>query len=74
MSSTSSQAGPHSPLAAGTAAVNVFSESLTGSGRQLVGSQLPARPSIQERVDELTVILAEAGLIPDVVEFTWAFT
>lgn len=42
----------------------------TGPGRELVGSQLPSRSSIQERVHELTVIFAEAGLIADVVEFT----
>lgn len=40
----------------------------TGSGRELVGSDVSARPSIQERVDKLTVVLAEAGQVADVVE------
>lgn len=42
----------------------------TSSGWQLVGLQLSACPSVQERIDELAVILTEAGLISDVVEFT----
>lgn len=43
---------------------------LTVSGRQLVGAHLPSGSSIQERINELAVILAEAGLISDVVKFT----
>lgn len=42
----------------------------TGSVRELVGSELLSCPSVQERIDELTVILTEARLISDVVEFT----
>lgn len=52
-----------------TPARSVWNQVFTGSGRELVGSELPACSSIQERINELTVILTEAGLIADVVEF-----
>lgn len=42
----------------------------TESGWQQVGSELPACPPVQEGVHELAVILAEARLVADVVEFT----
>lgn len=42
----------------------------TESGGQLIGSELPACPPVQEGIHELAVILAEAGLVADVVEFT----
>lgn len=42
----------------------------TGSGGELVGSELPAGSAIEERVHELTVVLSEAALISNVVEFT----
>lgn len=42
----------------------------TLSGRQQVGSELSAGPPVQEGVYKLAVVLAEARLVADVVEFT----
>lgn len=53
-----------------TPARSAWNKVFTESGWLLVGSELPACSAVQERVDKLTVVLAEAGLIADVVEFT----
>lgn len=53
-----------------TPARSTWNKVFTKSGWLLVGSELPACSAIQERVDKLTVVLAEARLITDVVEFT----
>lgn len=42
----------------------------TESGWEQVGSEVPACSSVQERIHELAVVLTEARLIADVVEFT----
>lgn len=42
----------------------------TESGWEQVCSEVPACSSIQERIHELAMILAEARLVADVVEFT----
>lgn len=42
----------------------------TEFGWKLVGSELLASSAIQERVNKLTVVLAKARLIANVVEFT----
>lgn len=44
---------------------------VTESGGEQVGSELSACPSIQEGIHKLAVVLAKAGLIANVVEFTW---
>lgn len=54
-----------------TPARSTRNQVFTESGWLLVGSELPACSAIQERVDKLTVVLAEARLIANVVEFTY---